>query len=217
MKRALVTGAAGFIGHHLCRYLKERGYYVMGVDWKEPLWGEGFCDDWDWALDLRRGDAFVYGWFEDAHEVYALAADMGGAGFVFTGENDWTILSNNMRINLTTSGFTQSRTLFTISACVYPEFLQEEDNFKDLAEETGNVYGCGHHRHTASISLPLRTTIVRTWGYFHQIASAILGSDYVIPGESPWFKASSDDTGLGDTRPVQFRPRAAAGSSILRP
>ena len=98
MKRALVTGAGGFLGHHLVTYLKERGYWVRSVDLKYPEFTDVDADEFE-ILDLRRWDdalAAVRG----VEEVYALAADMGGMGFISS--NHATILHNNALINLNT-------------------------------------------------------------------------------------------------------------------
>lgn len=138
MKRALVTGASGFIGHHLCKYLKDKGYWVRAVDYKEPEFGRVACDEYNWHADLRsRYDAVEAFKLVPFDEVYALAADMGGAGFVFTGEHDYTILMNNVTINRNTLAYARGvgRILFTSSACVYPEGLQDSDESKPLTEE----------------------------------------------------------------------------------
>jgi len=136
-KRACITGASGFIGHHLCRYLKDRGYWVRAVDYQPPRYFEGSVADeewWDW--DMR----YALPIFGAIDHVYALAADMGGAGFVFTGEHDWEILHNNTLINLCTlkaieeSGDVE-RVLYTSSACVYPEFKQDTLQALPLKEE----------------------------------------------------------------------------------
>lgn len=125
--RVLVTGSAGFLGGHLCHYLRGQGYRVRAVDWVEPRYGDVDCDEADWDCDLRywsEADLAV----EDMQEVYALAADMGGAGFVFTGINDLEIMRNNVLININTLEAARragiKRYLFTSSACVYPDSLQ---------------------------------------------------------------------------------------------
>ena len=98
MQRVLVTGAGGFIGHHLVTYLKERGYWVRGVDLKRPEYTEVDADEFE-LLDLRRRDDALLA-ARDVDQVYALAADMGGMGFI--SENHATILYNNALINLHT-------------------------------------------------------------------------------------------------------------------
>src|SRR5690606_41315330 len=99
MKRALVLGAGGFIGSHLVKRLKSEGYWVRGADLKYPEFAPTAADEFVIA-DLRdpAACARVYGQHFD--EVYHLAADMGGAGFVFTGANDAAILHNSVAINL---------------------------------------------------------------------------------------------------------------------
>ena len=98
MERVLVTGAGGFIGHHLVTFLKERGYWVRGVDLKFPEFTDVGTDDFR-ILDLRRWENCLEA-TEDVDHVYALAADMGGMGFI--SQNHATILRNNALINLHT-------------------------------------------------------------------------------------------------------------------
>jgi len=141
MKRALVTGGAGFIGSHLVRYLKERDYWVRAVDWQPPRFGDTVADEYNWCCDLRYG----YHAYEALHVkggldyVYALAAHMGGAGFVFVGKNDLDILTFNTRINLNTLAAAHKtgarRYLFSSSACIYPEHLQMQVDSLPLREE----------------------------------------------------------------------------------
>ena len=134
--RALVTGAGGFIGHHLVTYLKERGYWVRGVDLKHPEYTAIDADEFE-LLDLRRpGDAetALRGGFD---EVYALAADMGGMGFISSHHAE--ILRNNALINLNTIESARQvgvgRYLYSSSACIYPEYLQTNADVKPLREE----------------------------------------------------------------------------------
>jgi GDP-D-mannose 3',5'-epimerase len=136
MKRALVTGAGGFIGSHLVHYLKERGYWVRGVDVKRPEWGKSAADEFE-ELDLCDAET-VIGGYHIAHfdEVYALAADMGGMGYI--SYHHAKILGDNLRINLNTldealSG-SMGRLLFTSSACVYPEYRQLDTDIPGLKE-----------------------------------------------------------------------------------
>src|SRR3569623_2072259 len=94
-KRVLVTGAGGFIGHHLTKYLVDRGYWVRGVDIKEPEYEATAAQEFE-LLDLRRFDDALIA-TRNVDEVYALAADMGGIGFIET--NKGPIVRNNTLIN----------------------------------------------------------------------------------------------------------------------
>ena len=133
--RVLVTGAGGFIGHHLTRYLTERGYWVRGVDIKEPEFDATTADEFK-LLDLRQWESCVEA-TKDVDQVYGLAANMGGIGFIEN--NKAVIIRDNTLINLQSieaarvNGVKQY--LYTSSACIYPAYLQKETNVTPLKEE----------------------------------------------------------------------------------
>jgi nucleoside-diphosphate-sugar epimerase len=139
MKKALVCGAGGFIGSHMVKRLKKEGFWVRGIDLKRPSYDKSEADDF-MIGDLR--DPYVARGAIDTKfdEIYQFAADMGGAGFVFTGENDYDIMHNSAAINLNVLEACRlvkaKRIFYSSSACMYPEFNQLDPNNPNLSEES---------------------------------------------------------------------------------
>jgi nucleoside-diphosphate-sugar epimerase len=139
MKKALVCGAGGFIGGHLVKRLKREGYWVRGVDLKRNEYSDGTADDF--AVGDLTDPAVVAGVLDQPFdEVYQLAADMGGAGYIFTGENDANVMHNSALININVlhqATKVQSGKLFySSSACMYPEFNQLDPNNPNCSEDS---------------------------------------------------------------------------------
>jgi hypothetical protein len=138
-KAVLVCGAGGFIGSHLVKRLKKEGMWVRGVDLKFPEFGETEADDFVIG-DLR--DQTVCDRVVDRHfdEAYQLAADMGGAGYVFTGENDADIMHNSAVINLNMVDRLHKRNckrvFYSSSACMYPAYNQEDPDNPNCREDS---------------------------------------------------------------------------------
>ncbi|MER2520301.1 MAG: NAD-dependent epimerase/dehydratase family protein [Bdellovibrionales bacterium] len=138
-KSALVLGAGGFIGSHLVKRLKREGFWVRGVDLKFPEFSETPADDFVIG-DLREQSvchAVVDRRFD---EVYQLAADMGGAGYIFTGEHDADIMHNSATINLNIVERCHKRNIknvfYSSSACMYPAYNQEDPNNPNCEESS---------------------------------------------------------------------------------
>jgi GDP-D-mannose 3',5'-epimerase len=138
-KHALVLGAGGFIGGHLVHRLKEEGYWVRGVDLKFPEYRDVESDDFVIG-DLR--DPLVCREVVDRRfdEVYQLAADMGGAGYIFTGEHDADVMHNSATINLNMAEACRRRNVglifYSSSACMYPAYNQEDPDNPNCAEDS---------------------------------------------------------------------------------
>ena len=175
MKTALVLGAGGFIGSHMVKRLKEEGYWVRGVDLKYPEFSNTEADEFIQG-DLRdksfverviqyKGEqgnfyeSVPYRYIEPFHEIYQFAADMGGAGFIFTGDNDADIMQNSASINLNlldaqqklnetfdgSIGWSEcnrpcldwiTKIFYSSSACMYPEYNQLDPDNPDCREES---------------------------------------------------------------------------------
>jgi nucleoside-diphosphate-sugar epimerase len=138
-KTALVCGAGGFIGGHLVNRLKDEGYWVKGVDLKENEYGNDNADEFVIG-DLR--DYRLCESLFDRHidEVYQLAADMGGAGYIFTGEHDAAVMHNSATINLNMAEVSRlnnvGKIFYSSSACMYPEYNQLDPNNPKCSEES---------------------------------------------------------------------------------
>ena len=132
--KVLVTGAGGFIGHHLTKYLIDRGYFVRGVDIKEPEYESTAADEF-LLLDLALADNCLRA-TEGIDEVYGLAANMGGIGFIEN--NKAVIVRDNTLINLQSIEAARingvKRYLYTSSACIYPGYKQKETDVTPLKE-----------------------------------------------------------------------------------
>jgi len=162
IKKALVLGAGGFIGSHMVKRLKSDGYWVRGVDLKAPEFSETEANEFVYG-DLRdvnfvkrvleyKGDtgnfynSVPYRYIHAFDEIYQFAADMGGAGFVFTGEHDAAIMQNSVTINLNVleqqrlmneeKGRNYTKIFYSGSACMYPEYNQLDPNNPDCREES---------------------------------------------------------------------------------
>ncbi|WOH57319.1 MULTISPECIES: NAD-dependent epimerase/dehydratase family protein [Bradyrhizobium] len=138
-KTALVCGAGGFIGGHLVKRLKREGFWVRGVDLKFPPFADTEADDFA-VGDLR--DQYFCRQITDRgfDEVYQLAADMGGAGYIFTGEHDADVMHNSATINLNMLDACQKRNVrgmfYSSSACMYPEHNQLDPNNPNCSEDS---------------------------------------------------------------------------------
>lgn len=150
MKKALVLGAGGFIGSHMVKRLKSEDYWVRAIDLKYPEFSETRADEFVIG-DLREHDLVRSALSLDTQtdvfdEIYQFAADMGGAGFVFTGENDAEIMHNSATINLNVleflhqnnlkSGKNSTKIFYSGSACMYPAYNQEDPDNPNCKEDS---------------------------------------------------------------------------------
>ncbi|MDB3964661.1 NAD-dependent epimerase/dehydratase family protein [Amylibacter sp.] len=139
MKTALVCGAGGFIGSHLVNRLKSEGFWVRGVDLKFPDFSETQADDFIIG-DLRNQSLVNSTINMKFDEVYQLAADMGGAGYIFTGDNDASIMHNSATINLNVLEACRKRNnnkiFYSSSACIYPEHNQLDPHNPNCSEDS---------------------------------------------------------------------------------
>ncbi len=139
MPTALVCGAGGFIGSHMVERLKKEEFWVRGVDLKFPEFGETVADDFVIG-DLREPNVCRQAVDRRFNEVYQFAADMGGAGYVFTGEHDADIMHNSALINLNMLEACLKRNVkrifYSSSACIYPEYNQRDPQNPNCAEDS---------------------------------------------------------------------------------
>lgn len=137
-KKALILGASGFIGNHLVAYLKEKGFYTVGVDIQPTIEGRSKADHFIQA-DLREKESYTLFEIENIDRVYHLAANMGGADFIFTQKNDVQILQDNLLIQVYFSKWIEKlkpkKVFFSSSACIYPKEQQDGTKEFSLKEE----------------------------------------------------------------------------------
>lgn len=138
-KTALVLGAGGFIGGHLANRLKDEGYWVRGVDLKHNPYQGLRVDDFVIG-DLREPSIVEAVLDRPFDEVYQLAADMGGAGYIFTGEHDADVMHNSAAININVAYYANKmkvkKLFYSSSACIYPEFNQLDPDNPKTAEDS---------------------------------------------------------------------------------
>jgi nucleoside-diphosphate-sugar epimerase len=139
MKTALVLGAGGFIGSHMVKRLKAEGYVVVGVDLKYPEFSPTLADEF--VIGDLRSQHFCNNLFSKlkVNELYQFASDMGGAGYIFTGDNDAHVMHNSAQINLNVVEncvkYKVEKVFYSSSACIYPTFHQENPD-SPLCEES---------------------------------------------------------------------------------
>ena len=139
MKKALVCGAGGFIGSHLVKKLKSEGYWVRGIDLKYPEFSKTVADDFIKG-DLRYITVCQKGIDTSFDEVYQLAADMGGAGYIFTGVHDAEVMHNSVLCNINVLEMSRisrvKNIFFSSSACIYPKYNQLDPNNPKCSEDS---------------------------------------------------------------------------------
>jgi len=139
IEKALVCGAGGFIGSHLVTRLKNEGYWVRGVDLKYPEFSSSTADDFILA-DLRNASSWEKALDREFDEAYQLAADMGGAGYIFTGDHDAHVMHNSAMINLHMAHYGVRRRVgkvfYSSSACMYPAYNQEDPKNPNCSESS---------------------------------------------------------------------------------
>ncbi len=139
VKTAIVCGAGGFIGGHLVKKLKDEGYWVRGIDLKRNEYGNDYADDFIIG-DLRDPIVCENLFDRNIDEVYQLAADMGGAGYIFTGDHDAQVMHNSATINLnmveSSRKHNVKRIFYSSSACMYPAYNQEDPHNPKCSEES---------------------------------------------------------------------------------
>ena len=137
-KRILVCGAGGFIGGHLVKRLKNEGFWVRGVDLKEHEFTNLPVDEF--ILGDLRDQSVCKEIVKDIDEIYQLAADMGGAGYIFTGEHDADVMHNSATINLNILHYAQKENVkkifYSSSACIYPEYNQMDPDNPKCSEDS---------------------------------------------------------------------------------
>jgi GDP-D-mannose 3', 5'-epimerase len=138
-KNAIVCGAGGFIGGHLVNRLKNEGYWVRGIDLKENEYGNNNADDFILA-DLTDPVVCDKLFDREIDEIYQLAADMGGAGYIFTGEHDAIVMHNSATINLNMAEAAKNhkakKIFYSSSACMYPEYNQLDPDNPKCSEDS---------------------------------------------------------------------------------
>jgi nucleoside-diphosphate-sugar epimerase len=139
MKQVLVCGAGGFIGSHLVKKLKREGAWVRGVDLKYPEFSLTHADEFI-VGDLRSQKTVSELMDRPFDEVYQLAADMGGAGYLFTGEHDADVMYNSAMINLNIAHYAHKalvrKVFYSSSACIYPTHNQQDPQNPKCSEDS---------------------------------------------------------------------------------